>query len=150
MGQGTPGDRVSCLMKALWCLGVPWWLCGLRIQCCHRCGSGHCYSVGSIPSPGTFCRSQAWTKRKREKERELWCWSSVRRKGLRLGTGSPWVNNTDALKENQAQCDYHKVEPTMRGPEPHGSVLEPLVSCGWRESEPTTWSRTAEKSQFST
>ena len=29
-------------------LGIPWWLSGLRIQCCH------CYGIGSIPGLGTF------------------------------------------------------------------------------------------------
>ena len=31
---------------------VLWWPSGLRIQCCHFCGSGHCHGVGLIPGPG--------------------------------------------------------------------------------------------------
>ena len=33
--------------------GISWWPRGLRIQCCHRCGSGHCCGMGLIPDPGT-------------------------------------------------------------------------------------------------
>ena len=35
-------------------LGIPWWPGGLRIQCCHCCGSGHCCGTSSITSPRIF------------------------------------------------------------------------------------------------
>ena len=34
-------------------VGVPWWLSGLRIWCCHYSGSGHCYGAGLMPGSGT-------------------------------------------------------------------------------------------------
>lgn len=45
--------------------GAPWWLNGLRIWCCHCCGSGGCYGGGSIPGPGTSaCPSCSQKKKK--------------------------------------------------------------------------------------
>ena len=39
--------------------GVSWWLSGLRIQCCHLCGSGLC---GFDPWTWNFCITQARPK----------------------------------------------------------------------------------------
>ena len=50
-------------------LRVPWWLCGLRIQCCHCCISGYCYGTGSILGLGTSAchrHSQENTKSKQK------------------------------------------------------------------------------------
>ena len=33
--------------------GVPWWCCGLSIQCCHCSGSIYCCGAGLIPGLGT-------------------------------------------------------------------------------------------------
>ena len=33
--------------------GVPWWLSGLRLWCCHCCSSGYYCGVGLSPCPGT-------------------------------------------------------------------------------------------------
>ena len=33
--------------------GVPWWLHGLRIRCCHCSGLRRCGGTASIPGPGT-------------------------------------------------------------------------------------------------
>ena len=46
--------------------GVPWWGGGLRIQCCHCCGSGHSCSVGWIPGPGTSTSHRHSQKRERD------------------------------------------------------------------------------------
>lgn len=35
--------------------GVPWWLSGRRIRCCHCCGSGHCSGLGSVPTQEHLC-----------------------------------------------------------------------------------------------
>ena len=43
---------------------APWWLTGLRIQCCPSCGSGHSQSVIWIPGPGTFVSSGHCPKQK--------------------------------------------------------------------------------------
>ena len=34
-------------------IGIPWWLSGLRIQCCHCYGLGGCSGTSLIPGPGT-------------------------------------------------------------------------------------------------
>ena len=34
-------------------MGVPWWLSGVRILCCHCCGSGYCHGVVLNSGPGT-------------------------------------------------------------------------------------------------
>ena len=49
----------SCRYTAIICLKTilsvgPWLLRGLRIQHCHRRGSGYSCGVGSIPGPGMF------------------------------------------------------------------------------------------------
>ena len=35
------------------------WLWGLRVWCCHCCGSGYSYGMDSIPGPGNSC--MPWT-----------------------------------------------------------------------------------------
>ena len=41
--------------------GIPWWCSGLKIWCCHCCGSGHSSSAGLIPGPGTsLCYGNRW------------------------------------------------------------------------------------------
>ena len=40
-------------------VGVPWWLSGVRIWCCHCGGLGHCSGMDSIAGQGNFCMLQA-------------------------------------------------------------------------------------------
>jgi len=49
---------------------VLWWLRGLRIQCCHCCGSGYCCGTGSVPGPGISACHRCGIKNKRERERK--------------------------------------------------------------------------------
>ena len=53
--------------------GVPWWLSGLKIQCCPCSGLGHCCGVGLIPGPGTSicCRRGQKIKKKKKKQEHL-------------------------------------------------------------------------------
>ena len=45
--------------------GVPLWLSGLRIWCCHCCGSGYCSGTGSVPGLRTSaCRRCSQEKKK--------------------------------------------------------------------------------------
>ena len=68
--MGTPN-----MMYVLNCLlGVPWWLSGLRILCCHWCGLGTAV-VGWIPflawETSTCCRHGQKKKKKTEKQKSL-------------------------------------------------------------------------------
>ena len=57
--------------------GVPVWLSGLRIWCCHSCGSGCCYGLVSICSPETStCYGTAKKKKKIEIQIEESTWHS--------------------------------------------------------------------------
>lgn len=38
---------------------------GLRIQCCHRCGTGHSYRLNSILGPGNVHMPQVSQKRQK-------------------------------------------------------------------------------------
>ena len=46
--------------------GVPLWLGGLKIWCCHSCGSGYSCGIGSIPGPGTSACSRQGQKKQKQ------------------------------------------------------------------------------------
>ena len=46
--------------------GVPLWLSGLGIQCCHCSGSGYCSSIGLIPGPRNLHMLWVWPKKKKK------------------------------------------------------------------------------------
>ena len=52
--------------------GVPLWLSGLRIWCCHCCGWGHCCGLDLIPGMGTSTCHGCGQKGKRKK------WGKIR------------------------------------------------------------------------
>ena len=55
-----------------WAEGVLWWPNRLRIQCCHCCGSGHCYGACLTPCPGTpTCHRHSKKKKKKKKADDL-------------------------------------------------------------------------------
>ena len=59
-------------------LRVPWWLSGLRMQCCHCCGSGYCCGVGSIPGLGiSACSGWGQKKKKKDSSGESSCSSKL-------------------------------------------------------------------------
>ena len=47
--------------------GVSWWLSGLRVQCCHYCGTN---LIPSIPDPGISISHRQGKKKKKEEEGE--------------------------------------------------------------------------------
>ena len=48
---------------------VPWWCSGLRIWCCHCCGSGLCCGTASIPGLETLaCHGYSQQEKKKKKE----------------------------------------------------------------------------------
>ena len=73
-----------------WCkerkLGFPLWHCGLRIQCCHCNGCGHCCGVDSIPGPGTSAYQEYGKERKEgRKERSYRTRMTVRLLAQEIG-----------------------------------------------------------------
>ena len=58
-------------------IGVPQWLNGLWIQCCHFCGLGQFHGVCLIPGPGTsLCHRYSKKKKKKEKKKKT-RWTSL-------------------------------------------------------------------------
>ena len=79
--------------------GVPLWLSGLRTQCCHCCGWGHCCGKELIPSLGrNFCMPGAQPGKKRKQNKTCnWMWMNG--SGAASSTKSKLLHNrTEAIR----------------------------------------------------
>ena len=96
--------------------GASWWLNGLRIQCCHCCGSGHCHGSQFNPSTGNFCMPWAWTKKHRI-ETSKWEQRPF-----------PSSSGGDALSGGQGSCtqlDPSPLKPNLITFQPHYKATLP-------------------------
>ena len=72
-GTGQPSttkNHPAPNIKSFKVEGVPVWLSGLRIWCCHHSGLSHCCGVGSIPDLGT----SACCGHSQKQKQRFWGW----------------------------------------------------------------------------
>ena len=117
--------------------GVPWWLSGRRIRCCHCCGSGHCSGLGSVPTQEHLCT--VGTARRGKK------------KNLSKNVSPSWQFNEDMDYASVYMPNKERIVPFLKAnvklflegrskASPGFSLLKWLLcSQCWRGSSPLSW-----------
>ena len=118
----TQKRKLGCMHTKKRPHGVPWWLSGLRIWCCHCCGSSCCCGTGLIPGLETYtCHRHSYKrKKKRPCENTMRWWPSASQ-----GVRSQEKPNLPVLDFQPLELDLDFQPPELPTEQGQGSNWQP-------------------------